>query len=196
MRSAAMLLAVALAVGCTTGRDLWPYERLDPYSAVNTTIMAEPWVYSRDVPAIAANARDYVNVGAVETNRAGLRGYWLGVVAWSTVDRSALSIRVPQVKPGKVQFNWPDDSLVLEPVATSRKALGASEPIFAGPQPVFQEAWYLLSAAQLARLGREPPSSISLMRDDGPPLVYEPWQVERKAMDQFLEATGFTTRTR
>jgi hypothetical protein len=196
MHRAAMLLLVLLAGGCTAGRDLWPVERLDPYSAVNTTIMAEPWVYGRDVPAIAANARDYLNVGLVETNRAGLRGYWLGVVAWSTIDRSALAVRLPPIKPGKVKLNWPDSSLELAPNPAGRGALGAGEPIFAGPQPVFQDAWYPLSATQLSRIAREPPTSVSLILDDGRPLVYDPWRVERRALDQFLEATGFPDRTR
>jgi hypothetical protein len=190
------LMVALLAGGCATQHDLWPVERLDPYSAVNTTIMAEPWVYSHDVPAIAANARDYLNVGVVETNRAGLRAYWLGIVAWSTIDRSALGIQSPREKPGKMQLNWPDASLELEPVAAGRKALGASEPIFAGPQPVYQEAWYLLSVAQLARLARDPPASVSVISSDDRTVVYQTWRVERAAMDRFVEATGVSPRTR
>jgi hypothetical protein len=188
-----MLLGL-LASACQTGRDPWPVERLDPYSAVNTTIMAEPWIYGRDVPALAANARDYVNVGLVETNRAGQRAYWLGVVAWSTVDRTALSVPNAPVRPAALRLSWSGDSLELQPTPGGRKAIGASKPIFAGPQPVFEEAWYLLSPAQLARLAREPPSSLSLSMEDGYDLVYESWRVGRSALDQFLEATGHPER--
>jgi hypothetical protein len=194
MRGAALMLLGLLASACQTGRDLWPVERLDPYSAVNTTIMAEPWIYGRDVPALAANARDYVNVGLVETNRAGQRAYWLGVVAWSTVDRSALSVAAAPVKPAVLRLNWSADSMELQPTPGGRKVIGASEPIFAGPQPVFEDAWYLLSPVQLARLAREPPSSLSLSVEDGYVLVYESWKVGRGALDQFLEATGHPER--
>lgn len=195
-RSAALLLLGLLASACQTTHDSWPVERLDPYSAVNTTIMAEPWVYGRDVPALAANARDYVNVGLVETNRAGQRAYWLGVVAWSTIDRSALSVPVAPVKPGTLQFSWPEGSLELQPTPGGREAIGASEPIFTGPQPVFEDAWYLLSPAQLARLASEPPSSVSLYTGDDSVLIYKPWQISRRALDQFLEATGHPERQR
>jgi hypothetical protein len=189
-------MVTLLAGACAAPRDLWPIERLDPYSAVNTTIMAEPWVYARDVRSIAANSRDYLNVGLVETNRAGQRAYWLGVVAWSTIDRTALPLVAQSVKPGKVQFNWPDGVLELQPVPAGRKALGASEPIFTGPQPRFEDAWYMLSAAQLARLAAAPPVSVALVRDDGSAATYEAWEVSRRALDQFLEATGFAGAVR
>jgi hypothetical protein len=186
-----LLVLALLAAGCATGRDPWPIERLDPYSAVNTTLMAEPWVYGRDVTALAANARDYLNVGLVETNRAGQRAYWLGVVAWSTIDRSALPAPVQPPRPGKVRFDWADGSLELQPVATGRQAFGASQPIFAGPQPEFEEAWFMLTAAQLSRFASGPPVSVSLLRDDASAAVYAAWRADRPALESFLEATGF-----
>lgn len=193
----AVLLGALLALqSCAAERDLWPVERLDPYSAVNTTIMAEPWVYARDVPAIAANARDYLNVGLVETNHAGLRGVWLGIVAWSTIDRSALRVPTQPVKPGLAKLNWADGTLETTPAAQGREAIGASEPIFSGPQPAFEDAWYLLSPVQLARLAREPPASVSLTLPDGRVIVYESWTVDRRSLDQFLEATGHPERAR
>lgn len=195
-RGTALLVIALLASACETGRDLWPVERLDPYSAVNTTIMAEPWVYGRDVRALAANARDYVNVGLVETNRAGQRAYWLGIVAWSTIDRSALPAPVEPTRPDIVQFNWPDDSLELRATPGGRNSIGATEPVFAAPQPIFEDGWYLLSLAQLTRLARGPPDSVSLVLEGGRVAVYEPWQVRRGALDQFLEATGHPERQR
>lgn len=175
---------------CTPGKDLAPVERLDPYSAVNTTIMAEPWVYARDVPMIAANSRDYVNVGLVETNRAGLRGYWLGVVAWSTVDRSALRSTEEPLRPSVVRLNWNDSSMELVPDPAGRAAIGASQAVFAGPQPAFHDAWYLLSREQLDRLARQPPVSVTLFLPEGRTASYSTWSVDRRALDEFLETTG------
>jgi len=175
---------------CTSGKDLAPVERLDPRSAVNTTIMAEPWVYARDVPMIAANSRDYVNVGLVETNRAGLRSYWLGVVAWSTVDRSALRSSEQPLQPSIVRLNWNDSSMELVPDPAGRAAIGASRPIFSGPQPVLRDAWYLLSPAQLARLAEGPPVSVTRFLPEGQTVAYATWNVNRRALDEFLETTG------
>jgi hypothetical protein len=184
------LLIVWLS-GCAE-RDLWPVEQLDPKTAVNVTIMAEPWVYARDVPMLAANARDYLNVGVIETNRSGRRAYWLGVVAWSTIDRSALPVPVAPGRPGAIKLSWPQDTLELKPAAAGREAIGVSETIFAGPQPVQEDAWYALNSAQVSRLADSPPAAVSLVLDDGAVIVHQPWHVDRRALDQFLEATGFT----
>ena len=191
MRASALLLATLALPGCAE-RDLWPVERLDPNTAVNITIMADPWVYGHDVPMLAANARDYLNVGVVETNRAGKRDYWLGVVAWSTIDRSALPVPVPLVKPGKLRLAWSGQSLDLLPAAGGLAEVGTQKSIFAGPQEVHEDAWYALTAAQLSALAKSPPATVGLVLDDGAVIVHEPWQVDRRAMDQFVEATGFT----
>jgi hypothetical protein len=193
-----MLLAGLLLCqqACTTQPDLAPTERLDMRSAVNTTIMAEPWVYSREVPTLAANSRDYLNLGVVETNRAGLRGYWLGVVAWSTIDRSALRGPAVPVEPGTIELNWADGTMELVPDPAGRAAIGAGQPIFRGPQPEYEDAWYLLSMAQLARLAESPPDSVTVALPEGRSVVYTAWRVERGALDEFLAATGHPERTR
>lgn len=179
--------------GCAE-RDLWPVERLDSKTAVNITIMADPWVYGHDVPMLAANARDYLNIGVVETNRAGQRDYWLGVVAWSTIDRSALPVPAPLLKPGRLRLAWPGQSLELQPAAGGLAEVGTRKAIFAGPQAVHEDAWYTLTAVQLALLAKSPPATVTLVLDDGALIVHEPWHVDQRAMDQFLEATGFTLR--
>ena len=195
IRAAGALLSALALAGCAA-RDLWPVERLDPESAVNFTIMADPWIYSHDVPMLAANARDYLNVGVIESNRAGTRAYWLGVVAWSTIDRSSLADAAPLGKPGKLKLAWPGQSLELRPVAGGLAEIGAHETIFAAPQPVHEDAWYALTEAQFALIAKSPPTSLSLLPENGVAIVHVPWHVEPRAMEQFLEATGFTIGVR
>jgi hypothetical protein len=189
--AAAVLLALLALAGCAE-RDLWPVEKLDAKTAVNLTIMAQPWVYSHDVPMLAANARDYLNVGVVETNRAGTRAYWLGIVAWTTIDRSGLGVPAPLVKPARVTLTWPERSLELQPVAGGRAEVGTEKTLFAGPQPAHEDAWYRLTEAQLALAAKAPPSSVALVLEDGTSIRYLPWDVKGQAMEQFIEATGFT----
>jgi hypothetical protein len=180
-----------LALSGCAQRDLWPAERLDPNTAVNVTIMAEPWVYARDVPMLAANARDYLSVGVVETNRAGIRAYWLGVIAWSTIDRSVLPAPAQANLQAKVRLLWPSTNLELLPASNGRAAPGLTEPVFVEPQANFTEAWYPLSTAQLAQLGADAPIAVALINDAGQPTTYEVWQVRSAAMSEFLKATGF-----
>jgi hypothetical protein len=191
--AAAALLALLALAGCAE-RDLWPAEKLDPETAVSLTVMAQPWVYSHDVPMLAANARDYLNVGVVETNRAGTRAYWLGIVAWTTIDRSGLGVPAPLVKPGRVTLTWPERSLELQPAAGGRAEVGTEKTLFAGPQPAHEDAWYRLTEAQLALLAKAPPSSVALVREDGTSVQHLPWDVNPAAMGQFVEATGFTLK--
>lgn len=188
LRLAAAVAALALAA--CAGRDLWPTERLDPETAVNVTLMAEPWVYARPVPMLAANARDYLNLGIAETNRAGARAYWLGVVAWSTIDRSPLTAGAGVLQPARLRLAWRDGSLELTPAVQGRAAAGLSTPAFTKPAEEFAEAWYPLTEADVARLGASPPTVVSLMHAEGELTDYGAWQVIPAAMTEFLKATG------
>ncbi len=189
LRTAAAWLAILALTSCAE-RDLWPQERLDTKTAVNVTIMSEPWIYSRDMPMLAANARDYLSVGVVETNRAGTRAYWLGIVAWSTIDRSVLPDPAPSVLPAKARLIWPDTKLELSPASNGRSAPGLTEPVFVDPQAKFTEAWYPLSIAQVGQLGKGAPTTVAVVRDAGQPTTYGAWQVNAAAMSEFLKATG------
>jgi len=172
-------------------RQLWPEERLDPKTAVNVTIMAEPWVYARDVPMLAANARDYLSVGVVETNRAGIRAYWLGVIAWSTIDRSVLPGPATTILAAKARLLWPAAKLELVPDSKGRSAPGLAEPVFVDKDMKHTEAWYPLTTTQLAQLGKDAPISVSLIDETGQPTTYGPWRANAAAMSEFLKTTGF-----
>lgn len=191
MRIAGLALAALALPGCAA-RDLWPEERLDPETAVNVTIMAEPWVYARPVPMLAANARDYLNVGMVESNRAGHRAYWLGVVSWSTIDRSPLQADRTPAQPQRIRLDWTDGRLELSPAADGRAAAGLSEPALTGPAERFVEAWYALSDADVSRLGNAAPARVSLVGDGGRLTTYDAWQVNPAVMPEFRKATGLS----
>jgi len=183
------VLAILSLAGCAE-RELWPAERLDSTTAVNVTIMAEPWIYSRDAPMLAANARDYLNLGVVETNRAGTRAYWLGIIAWSTIDRSVLAGPAASGPPTKARLIWPAAKLELMPASNGRSAPGLTEPVFVNPQAKFTEAWYPLSTAQVGQLGEGAPVTVALIDEKGQLTTYEAWQVRAAAMSEFLKATG------
>jgi len=187
-RRASLVLVILALSGCSS-HEFRPEERLDPKTAVNVTIMAEPWVFARDVPMLAANARDYLSVGVVESNRAGSRAYWFGVFAWSTIDRSALPRPSPSARLPGIRLVWPDSTLELVP-AGSASGPGLSEPVFVEPKAVVLEAWYPLSGEQLAQLGAATPIAIALIDETGQSTTYKKWQAHPGAMKEFLEATG------
>jgi hypothetical protein len=182
-------MAILVLTGCAE-RDLWPAERLDPKTAVNVTVMARPWIYARAVPILAANARDYLNVGVVETNRAGTRAYWLGVVAWSTIDRSVFAAEGASGAPPKVRLGWAESRLELSPVEGGRTAARLSAPAFVEPGTRFKESWYPLSADQVVQLGKGAPNAVSLIGETGEQTTYDTWDANPAAMTEFLKATG------
>lgn len=183
------LLAILILAGCAE-RDLWPAERLDPKTAVNVTIMARPWIYARAVPMLAANARDYLNVGVVETNRGGTRAYWLGVVSWSTIDRSVFAASGASSAPARVRLGWPKSSLEFSPATGGRTAAGLSSPAFVEPGTKFRESWYALSIDQVVQLGRGAPVAVSLISEGGELTTYEAWDADPAVITEFLKATG------
>jgi hypothetical protein len=187
--AAIALLAILILAGCAE-RDLWPAERLDPKTAVNVTVMARPWVYARAVPMLAANARDYLNVGVVETNRGGTRAYWLGVVSWSTIDRSVFAAQRADRAHSGVRLGWPKSSLELSPATGGRTTAGLSSPAFVEPGTKFRESWYALSIDQVVRLGRGAPVAVSFISGGGELTTYEAWDANPAAMLEFLKATG------
>jgi hypothetical protein len=189
VHAAIALMAVLILAGCAE-RDLWPAERLDPKTAVNVTIMARPWVYARGVPMLAANARDYLNVGIVETNRAGTRAYWLGVVAWSTIDRSVFSADGSSGVPARVRLGWAQSTLELSPIEGGRQAARLSAPVFVEPGTKFEESWYALSTEQVVQLGSSVPVAVSLISESGELTTYDAWDANPAVIAEFLKATG------
>jgi hypothetical protein len=69
-------------------------------------------------------------------------------------------------------------------------AVGLSEPAFADDLWGFQEAWYPLSPAQLARLAEGPPDAVALVGEEGRLTTFIAWEARPEALLRFLEATG------
>jgi len=137
---------------------------------------------------LAANARDYLNLGVVAINRSGDRTYWLGVVAWSTIDRIATD--AGSARPGRLRLVNAKESIELSPVAEGRRAVGLDRPEFSGPGTRFSEDWYPLSVEQLRSLAEAPPSAVELLAADAQVLSFQKWRARRKPMVEFLKATG------
>jgi len=125
--------------------------------------MAEPWIYPLDDP---------------------MRG-----VSWRTIVRSrATDDRSPP--PPTIRLTRSGNRPELTPaVVGGRSAAGLSEPAFSVPAERIREAWYPLSAADLARLAAGAPDAVSLVDEAGRVETYAVWRVNAAAMAGFLKAT-------
>jgi hypothetical protein len=134
-------------------------EYLDTQTAMTVRVVAEPFVYGHDVPELAANARDYLSVGAVELDNMGRHRFFLVLVSWSTIDRARLNTPVP-AQPERIE--WSEKSRVREWAVTSHqpRELGAGMPLLEPPVARMGESWIEVKAADLRSLADEPPETI------------------------------------
>ncbi len=172
-----MLFAIA---GCASEPP--PVQQwLDPRSAVTVQAMGAPWVYARAAAGLAVNQRDYRSVGVVEVNRQGARAYYLGVIAWSTVDRSGLP--PPPVPSG---LRWAgDERHTREPVGRDGAAIGISTEPFRPPSGYLGETWYRLTAAEVRSLASVP-AWIELVEGDDA-LRFDLWRGGPEQLAPLLE---------
>lgn len=83
----------------------------------------------------------------------------------------------------------------LQPSPAGRAAIGAGEPVFAGPQSSFEEACYPPSLAQLVRLSQDPPVSVTLMADADQALRCDAWRARAELPQHLVQVTGASGRT-
>jgi hypothetical protein len=81
------LLAALLALSaCTASRAPRTVELLDEKSGNTLLVVERPLVFARDRTDVAAHARDYATLVAVEIDQAGKYSDFLLLYRWSTVD--------------------------------------------------------------------------------------------------------------
>jgi hypothetical protein len=114
MLFSALLPAAAL---CASGTIL------DRKTGATLQLSTRPWVLALDQPHLAAHARDYIALYAVEINTAGKRSYHLAAFLWSTVagrDQYAGDKPVLQLRVG-------DRNLKLDPLGRTPRDMGISQ---------------------------------------------------------------------
>lgn len=157
------LAVVALAALAACAPSAGIRSEIDPRTAVTTQYMGEPWVYAREATELAVHARDYLSVGVVEVNRQGRRTYFLGVVAWSTIDRSG----VPGASvPLPAELDADGRSATLVPLGHEPKAIGVSLPLFRPSTGYTGETWYALQPADVRALAVHQPTWLEWRQDD------------------------------
>jgi hypothetical protein len=83
----ASLLALLVLASCTAQTRLGSREIFDEQSASTLLVVGKPLVFARERSDVAAHARDYVTLVAVEEDRSGNYNQYLLQYRWSTVDR-------------------------------------------------------------------------------------------------------------
>jgi hypothetical protein len=159
-------------------------EYLDPQTAVTVRVVAEPFIYAHDVPALAANVRDYLSVGAVELNNMGRRTYYLALVAWSTVDRKRLGAPAAPL-PATLRLSLGTSVREFTPATRDPRSIGVGLPLFRPATGYLGDTWYALTAADLRALAAAPPATFELVDEQGP-ISYALWRDATPALVSFV----------
>lgn len=160
---------------------------LDRKTGATLQLSTRPWVLALDQPHLAAHARDYIALYAVEINTAGKRGYHLAAFLWSTVpgrnqfagDKPVLQLRVA------------DRELKLDPLGRTPRDMGISQwplkPPGRGAVLAIYEADEALMRAMSADVlvQARPATDASLPED----VWFDVWRSGREAFADFCRRT-------
>ena len=182
----ASLIVGVVLTGCTGGGRL---EQLDEQSGATIVRGPAVLVYARTEPRYSRSARDYVYLGPVETNRQGVREYFLWVGVATTIDRGFIAPEAQQPVTLYVEVRG-------EPIELPLKAwrelvpTGFKRPMYSTTVPVREELAARVTLQQLALIGAASPDSVSLATGEGSgPRAFVRWDGAAN-FDEFIAAVG------
>jgi hypothetical protein len=141
---------LALLPACASAPMGAPAELLDEQTGATLVVAAEPLVFARARVDVAANARDYATVVAVEANRSGKYSQYLLLHRWSTVDRRMVAL--PAEAAGRLVIAADGRVLEFKPLLPMPAALARRDRVFM-PDDADVVSWaYDVDAAALAHL--------------------------------------------
>lgn len=188
-----MALIVSLCLICAARADsLEPTEFLDERTGATITVVHDPLVFAYERSSLAANARDYISLTAVEVDRSGkLQIYLIGYV-WSTIDRRNRSAAPDQIqKPLDLLADGREIQLV--PVSELPKDLLDQQKLLAPPASHVLRAAYPASRELLRYIAASRNLSVSFALDsedeDAERESYQIWGDGKKALIAFVERT-------
>jgi hypothetical protein len=114
-RSSLILTVLLLLAACTASPPAGRKSLLDPQSGNTLLLVARPLVFARQRSDVAAFARDYATLVAVEMDVAGNYSDYLLLYRWSTVDKRMSA--PPDAGSGELQIEADGRNLVLMALA-------------------------------------------------------------------------------
>lgn len=159
------VLGAAWLSACGGGRNA-VLERLDERAGLVLVRGAEPLVFARTERRYSRSARDYLYLGPVETNRQGVREYFLWVGVATTLDRGFIAPPVGTPQRLVLTIEGEPVELELAPWATLVRAT-VGEPVYGTAVPVQAELAARVTLQQLALFDRESLTTIAVDLDEG-----------------------------
>lgn len=164
------------------------HERLDEASGTTVRAGGEPMVFARTETGYSRSGRDYLYFGPVETNRQGVREYYLWVGVATTLDRGYLA--PPGVEPERVFVDVAGEPMELALRPWRDREPGLRDPrVYDTPVRLGAELAARIALDQLRRLASEPLQSLRVVDHDGHERIYYRWH-EGSDWPSFLAAVN------
>ena len=187
MRSAILVMTIALAASFAGGcaHDAGILERLDEHG-VTITSDAAPLVFARTESRYSRSARDYLYLGPVETNRQGIRDYYLWVGIATTLDRGfiAPTMEIPHML--YLSVHGEPIELALRPWSEVLRD-GGLEPPYETAVDTDTALAARVTLQQLELLAAEPLAEVAIATAAGDTREYFRWE-ERQDWLDFIAA--------
>jgi hypothetical protein len=187
----AALIVGATLCGCAGGGGR--LEQLDERSGTTFVRGPDVLVYARTEPRYSRSARDYVYLGPVETNRQGVREYFLWVGVATTIDRGFIA---PEAEPPHTLYIEVNGEPIELPLKPWREVVpnGLDKPMYPTAVPVREQLAARVTFQQLGLIGAASPASVSLaLGESNVQRTFVRWD-KAGSFDGFLAAIGGNPR--
>jgi len=163
------------------------HEELDPKTGVTTMSTVTPLILYRDNPSQAAYARNYVNLGPIETNTMGSFRYYLWAGIWNTMQTADSEA----VRAGfdSITLVADGEPLTLELAGFTPSAIGLSSPVYTKPVASATDAYYAVTVDQVRLIAES--RDLRLRTSGSSQREYLLWgsqQAARTGLDAFVDA--------
>jgi hypothetical protein len=181
MRIAIMTISLAASPLAGCAHDVALIERLDEHG-VTIARDAAPLVFARTESRYSRSARDYLYLGPVETNRQGVRDYYLWVGIATTLDRGfiAPTVEIPHMLYLNVQGE--PIELALRPWNEILRD-GGLEPLYETAVDTDTALAARVTLQQLELFAVEPLPSVAVASPDGQTREYFRWERKQDWLD-------------
>jgi hypothetical protein len=182
-----LVLAVLLSSGCAELPQPGSRTLLDTQSGNTLLLVTRPLVFARQRTDVAAHARDYATLVAVELDVAGNYSDYLLLYRWSTVDKRMSP--PPAASGGELQIEADGRNLVLLPLARLPLDVAGRSGLYYPQHADVVTFGYKIEVATLRFIALSQHITVRLPRESLD-LPFSLWEDGRASLAQFVRAEG------
>jgi hypothetical protein len=182
MRMQIAWLLSLFGVACASTPSVAPRAYLDGETAATITVVADPWIFSRESAAATIDQRDFLNIHAIDVNRMGDHKQYFAVLQ----SLPLTDAEGRELSPPTLELRTGDEVVSFSPAGEKPRDLGLAQPV-ARAYSLTSRWWYFpVDKETLAEIATSADMQAALVSDG----VRRPYVLWR---DGRAEAAAFTS---